>query len=404
MMHAATMSVPRRFVLFHWGMLAVTTGDMAAGARTFEDPNPKRMSADECWSRRQLEKEATQELREKLALCEGNPRKASGAPEATVPTGADNDESLSFTAALGKVAIADEATGGLCSWEALSVYPAGEWVETAVADRYFGPRPATHSVPLTSHDYDTKARACRGKKNWYNCPKFNHTRVWLPKIVKDGHCKMGWLDPRQIARITGRQLRVLLHGDSLTKGLYKSMLCQWGFWIESDEVEVAGPAPDRVHIGEEAWTIRFDGLSVQEHYHDLMFTVLTNQSVPRHEALGRPAEFDVIITNAHPHLYKQAMWKLGFYGPVIYVSHACARIREDRCGKHCSTNISRSMGLPTIDLCRLTDRERYPDYIAQWAPNGKVLNSGDPHICNPGPDDDAINMIGHMLVSLFTRR
>jgi hypothetical protein len=42
-------------------------------------------------------------------------------------------------------------------------------------------------------------------------------------------------------------------------------------------------------------------------------------------------------------------------------------------------------------------------YKAQWAPNGTALNSGDPHLCSPGPDNQLMNLLLHVIASYFRK-
>ena len=121
-------------------------------------------------------------------------------------------------------------------------------------------------------------------------------------------------------------------------------------------------------------------------------------------------EFDVVVTNhLSPDTHLHLLWQAGFRGRVVYASHACAR---DEYSPYqplgaCYDCVQRPpevltalrYGWPVIDLCRMTLPAH--EYNARWAPEGKPMNGNDPHLCSPGPDDQVMNLLMHVFMSMF---
>ena len=101
--------------------------------------------------------------------------------------------------------------------------------------------------------------------------------------------------------------------------------------------------------------------------------------------------------------------RAGYNGPVLGVSHACARCKHRETARmaQCAGNsivqldCARRTGVLTLNYCAMT--LPVDGYKAQWAPNGTVLNTADPHICSPGPDNQLMNLMLHMVASYFRK-
>jgi hypothetical protein len=122
-------------------------------------------------------------------------------------------------------------------------------------------------------------------------------------------------------------------------------------------------------------------------------------------------EYDVYISNNwNIELTQSSVWNQGFIGRMLAVTHACARCETnapDNCDKRDIKARSEVMdfGWPSVNFCDLTLPRVTPGYSARWAPgaDGIPMNRGDPHMCSPGPENESVNIIMHMLASLFRK-
>ena len=107
---------------------------------------------------------------------------------------------------------------------------------------------------------------CASKRGWYGCPSFNHDRTWLPDLVKQRRCSMTYMTPPVLRNITGRPiLKILLHGDSLFKGLYKSFLCQLNEFVDWERHYVF---PRKESHTAEVWIASLGSMLLQYNYRD----------------------------------------------------------------------------------------------------------------------------------------
>ena len=159
----------------------------------------------------------------------------------------------------------------------------------------------------------------------------------------------------------------------------------------------------------------FDGLVLQTVYRDYSLNwthAAVEQRGAADMALLAAEEFDVVVTNhLSPDTHLHLLWQAGFRGRVVYVSHACARdepspIQPLGACLDCAPRPPEVLqalryGWPVIDLCRMTMPGH--GYNARWAPEGKPMNANDPHLCSPGPDDQVMNLLLHVLLSMFRK-
>jgi hypothetical protein len=442
------------------GPASICLGD---SPRAFETTSPERLGADVCWSKRQIEKEQFENLRLEHMSC----LEATGRSARTPSALADLDPLAGVTALpdeecqttpATEAPLADRKTG-LCSWQALSLYPKGEWVMKNKGRFYFG-----RDFPYTDYDRpgaDVK-HPCSEKKQWYRCPAFRHKKEWLPDIVKTRKCAMTYMTPSRLLNITGRPLRIILHGDSIFKATYKAFVCQLNSELAWEE---EWKHPPRESHNAEVWLASFgEALLLQYNYRDGSFNFTSH--LARHVAAqpGRAPplmdldDADMLITNYQygSGAYAEMATRRGYNGPILGISHACARCRTADTAeglRGCAENSVRKLdcarraGALTLDYCAMTLPAG--GYRAQWAPNGQVraparssatardepiqrharttcsrpaasptprlivllraprafqvMNSADPHICSPGPDNQLMNMILHYLASYFRK-
>lgn len=369
----------------------------AEQVRTFENLNPERLGQDVCEEWRKKEGKAFAVAKGQLEACRakelGNRTLALGASRrACVDTRANMADAF-------RQAPKTDDTTGLCSWQALSTDTSGTWVTYEEAEQYFGP-PGFDSFP----PFDNMGKPCLKKRRWYRCPKFVHNMTWLPNLVRSGTCRMTYMTPAMLSNATGgRALRVLFHGDSLFKGLYKALICQLHRYIDWEEHYQF----DTKHA--EAWVAGFHhGHRFQYVYRDYGYryarTRVEDQGKGRLLSLE---DFDAVVTNSNIKWYRELAWLQNFHGPVIGVTPACARCRSKReltCYGAVNENLkhARRFGWPAVDLCALTLPNTH-GHAAQFAPGGIVLNRGDPHLCSPGPDNQLVNILLHVLASFFHR-
>jgi hypothetical protein len=355
--------------------------------RAFENPNPERLPAEACWSKRQIEKEEYENLRMEHLACLAGSGQQSSTTSALADLGTSQVVNRIPDAECQKPGpsafpIADRKTG-LCTWQALAHNPNGAWVERSKARYYFG-----RTYPWT--DYTAPGvklkHTCQSKLRWYKCPNFRHTKEWLPEIVKQKKCHMRYMTPDLLYNITGRPLKVLLHGDSLFKGTFKAFVCQLNDYVEWEKHYDHPPAAHHAEV----WLASLGPLLLQYNYRDgsYNFTSKLAKSTPLLEL----DEFDAIVTNYNygSGSYAFMAARRGFNGPIIGVSHACARCKATE-GKDligCGTNSAKKLdcarraGSLTIDFCAMT----LPTggYKAQWAPGGKV-RARAPHTARFSP-------------------
>ncbi|KAG8458535.1 hypothetical protein KFE25_003070 [Diacronema lutheri] len=374
--------------------------------RAFESKSPERLGADVCWSKRQIEKEEFENLRlEHLACLAKTGTKGTAQSSLSDLGGKMVHERLPDdqckTLPVSASPLKDRKTG-LCTWQALAMYPKGEWVSKRQAAHYLGPS------AFANYGKETVGMkgACASKRNWYRCPSFNHDREWLPEIVRQGKCAMRFVTPPMLYNITGRPLRVLLHGDSLFKGTFKSFVCQFNEWVEWER-HFAYPRKES-HFAE-VWLAQVGPLLVQYNYRDGSYNYTSE--LAKSTPLLDIDEFDVIFTNYGygSGSYREMTARRGYNGPIVGVSHACARCRatDPKLFAQCADNSVRKLdctrraGVLSIDFCTMT--LPYNGYKAQWAPGGTVMNSMDPHMCSPGPDDQLVNHMMHVMASYFRK-
>jgi len=290
--------------------------------------------------------------------------------------------------------VRDKLTG-LCTWQALATVPTGRWVTEAEAAQYFRDSSSAHQhYP----PYTGMHRACASKSGWYTCPNFAHTKQWLPDLVRERRCAMTYLTPPTLHNITRRPLRILLHGDSLFKGLYKAFVCQWSHFVK-DEENVSFE-----DTSAEGWIAHLaNGFELQYIYRDNAFEHTARTA--RTSGFRDMDEFDVLVTNfGNITTYHRIAQERGYNGVLVHASHACARCHKGsaaRChyGTLVKQTAQRTLGYITLDLCSLTLPQH--NYSAMWSPAGKPMNRADPHLCSPGPDNQLMNILLHMLASYF---
>ncbi|KAG8464288.1 hypothetical protein KFE25_003351 [Diacronema lutheri] len=406
---------------------------LARGAHTlrpFESGKVEQLGAEACWAKRQFEKEEYENLRFEHLACVASRDKACNcaaraAPllSALVARTASANGRRGGKASLGPVEgqcaaiddsrapLADRKTG-LCTWRALSHNPRGTWVSKEEAAAHFGRSPFP--------DYDAALHArkpfCRDK-TWYSCPAWKHSREWLPEVVTRRQCTMTYLTPPMLHKLTGKHLRLLLHGSSFFKATYRSFVCLFDEWIRWEEHhEFAG----REASGAEVWTAQFgDALTIQLNYRDGDFNQ-TSRIVAgsRHHEQD---EFDMIVTNFGGggyslKTYAQVAAERGFSGPVVFTGNPCARCcaqcqpdgpERDAGLARCSESsvqlmsCARGAQLIPISFCEMTIP--FGGYRATWAPEGRIRHAGEPHLCSPGPDDQLANVLMHVLASYYRK-
>jgi hypothetical protein len=376
------------------------------GLRAFENANPERLSADTCWSKRQIEKEQYENLRQEHLSCEATRGRESRAPSALAELSASFTQiplSECRTSPAANAPLKDRKTG-LCTWQALAQYPRGQWVDKETARLHMGESPYFNygKEAVGANPY------CVSKRRWYRCPAYNHTREWLPELVRTGKCEMTYMTPPKLANITRRPLKVLLHGDSLFKATYKAFICQLNDYVSWEKHFVH---PRHESKGAEVWVAGLGSeLTLQYNYRDPDFSFTTALAVSEPDVLHID-EADVIVTNSYygSGVYREMATRHGFNGPILGVSHACARCRSttEAGMRGCADNsvkkldCSRRAGAISIDYCTMT--LPYGGISARWAPNGAAMNSMDPHMCSPGPDDQLMNHVLHAIASYFRR-
>ncbi|KAJ1640998.1 hypothetical protein T492DRAFT_925262 [Pavlovales sp. CCMP2436] len=293
---------------------------------------------------------------------------------------------------------------GLCTWQAMALYPKGSWVSKREAHKYMGDSEFV--------DYGSTAKglkhACNSKRGWYNCPSFNHDKEWLLDIVKKRKCGMKFLTPSMLYNITGRPLKVLLHGDSLFKGTYKSFVCQMNAWVEWEKHYAH---PKKESHNSEVWVAGMGPITMQYLYRDGSYEHTAALAASGAEALMQLDEFDIIFTNYGYGSggYREMAGRNGYNGPISGASHACARCKATTeagfvgCADNSVRRLdcARRAGQISLDYCTMS--LPWGGYKAQWAPAGKVMNTADPHMCSPGPDDQLINHMMHIMASYFRK-
>lgn len=397
--------------------------------RPFESGKVELLGAEACWAKRQFEKEAFEDLRFEHLACLASRDKAcsrAATPLTTLALASPGQkkrrgDKSSTGPTEAQCSVVDDARGpladrktGLCTWRALSTNPRGKWVTKEEAAALLGPDPFTsYHANAGLHERKTFCR----EKLWYQCPTWAHTREWVPEIVAQRKCAMTQMTPPMLYNLTGRPLRVLLHGSSFFKATYRSFLCRMDEWVRWEDHHAF---TEKGSSGAEAWIAQIgDALTLQMNYRDGDFNLTS--SIIAGTRFHEQDEFDLIMTNFggggfSVTTYAQVAAERGYSGPVVFAGNPCARCCA-RCSadgperdaelQRCSTGSARQMAcarraaLIPISFCEMT--LPYGGYRSTWAPGGQIRHAGEPHLCSPGPDDQLANMLMHVLASYFRK-
>jgi len=366
------------------------------------DAGSNPVPTEDCWSARQIEKEEFESARMQLMDCEqkvkhraghtGSALRAIRMAERACPFSNHKVTDLLETLSQAPKELHESH---MCTWQALSSFTSGTWVDRARADEVFGRRPHARARGRSGRGAD----ACAAKASWSPCAAPAHDREWLPDLVHDGLCKMKRLGLPEVADSAGRPVSILLHGDERVRALYGALVCASAAHLRREKRH-RFPAEEG---GVEVWAFTVDGGSTVQYVGGDPSYARAPSVAGADTGFGDMRAFDIVVSSAEPAAYQPVAWGRGYHGPVVHVSGLCTAcdpaLEDDECyvqaGAMGSILAARQLAWPVLDLCALMrPRAALNDSAAHGT--GAPLDGA---LCSPGPADDALHVLLHVLHS-----